>query len=212
MLLVFTLAPVVVPWIPTPAGAEGPDVALLEVVPVPAPELAAEPALPPAPPLEPLPPPWANAVDETAMYASTRSVEVRIMDGSPLLGKQSTRNRLVPPMALLQGFADLRSQGRLPSVSRSHGRAIGAAFSSSAARARSAFTCSRSVRGNLEAGPVCARAGAMVSSATMMNFDITHFNTHVIAMHAFHDRPTFHEASDERSPRDPRFSVTLTAA
>lgn len=104
------------------------------------------------------------------------------------------------PMLLLQGFADLRSQGRLPSASRSHGRAIGAAFSSSAARARSALTCSRSVRGGSEGAPVCARAGAIVSIATMMNFDITRFNTHIIAMHAFHDRPTFHETSDERSP------------
>ena len=57
-----------------PEGAEGPEVALLDEVPVPAPELAAEPAPPPAPPPEP-PPPWANAVDENAMQARATEKE-----------------------------------------------------------------------------------------------------------------------------------------
>nr|AWM01090.1 hypothetical protein CIT40_14290 [Bradyrhizobium amphicarpaeae] len=59
LLLVLTLAPVVVPWVPIPDGADGPELALLDDVPVPAPELAADPAPapPPAPPPPPPPPP-----------------------------------------------------------------------------------------------------------------------------------------------------------
>jgi hypothetical protein len=66
-----------------PEGAEGPEVALLDEVPVPAPELAAEPAPPPAPPPELPPPPWANAVDENAMQARATNRGLRIMDASP---------------------------------------------------------------------------------------------------------------------------------
>lgn len=86
LVFVLTSAPVVVPCVPIPEGADDPEVALLDGVPVPAPELAAEPALSPAPPPEPPPPPpppWANAVEEIATKASATIKGLRIMDGAP---------------------------------------------------------------------------------------------------------------------------------
>ncbi|QOZ77284.1 hypothetical protein XH83_18585 [Bradyrhizobium sp. CCBAU 53351] len=91
----------VVLCVPMPEGADGPELALLEDVPIPAPELAADPAPPvpvpaaapalapppapppPAPPPPPPPPPWAKAAVESAAQAIVTRMDLRIMDGLP---------------------------------------------------------------------------------------------------------------------------------
>src|SRR3954451_20990573 len=88
LLLVLTLAPVVVPCVPIPDGADGPELALLDEVPTPAPELAADPA-PPAPPAPP-PPPCANAGQDRAMHARAVNAHFPIMDDLLWFGGQST--------------------------------------------------------------------------------------------------------------------------
>jgi hypothetical protein len=76
------LAPVVVPCVPIPDGADGPELALLDEVPVPAPELAAAPALPPpAPP--PPPPACAKAGEDRAIHASATMADFLVMDDLP---------------------------------------------------------------------------------------------------------------------------------
>jgi hypothetical protein len=74
-------APVVVACVPIPDGAEGPELALFEEVPVPAPELAAAPALPPpAPP----PPACAKTGDDRTMHASATIAVFLVMGDLPL--------------------------------------------------------------------------------------------------------------------------------
>lgn len=108
---------------------------------------------------------------------------LQLVDRFALRGRAQTEDRELArrirlnsvgtaPIAESRYFGDAsRSQGRLPSVPLSQGRAVEASFSSAAARARSAWTRSRSVGGAfVGTGSLCAHAGAMVSNKIKMNF------------------------------------------
>lgn len=95
-----------------PEGAEAPELVVLDEVPVPTLELAADPALPPAPPPAPAPPPppCAKAVEDKAMHANATMADFLIMDVLPEFEQQSRQTQEVPFAAAIALSASDRAR------------------------------------------------------------------------------------------------------